>query len=117
MSFVSKEESSLHLALLKLLRCLYCPMCGERKDPGKCFDRTCYFGLDQSLRNLLYTPIDSRDGEFEEYYLKAMKHLKRKGFHRQMKEWKPAAVQAVQATGLLEVLKARKEKERLEHGL
>jgi hypothetical protein len=117
MSFVSRETSEMRLALLKLLRCLFCPMCGERKDPGKCFDRTCYFGLDQSLRNLLYTPIDAGDGEFEEYYLKAMKHLRNKGFHRKLSEWKPDAVKAIKATGLLEVLKARKEKERLEHGL
>lgn len=83
-------------------------MCGQRKDVSKCFCPTCYFGLTPPLRNGLYTRLDAGDGEFEERYLEAMRHLKAKGHARKMSEWTLEARKIVMETGLIEVLRERK---------
>jgi hypothetical protein len=100
----SKAESAIRLALIKVLRSAFCPVCGKPKAENQCFCRTCYFALPQPLRNLLYTPIDT-DGEFEDHYMKAMRDLKRRGFMRPLKKWTARAREAFAATGLREAMK------------
>lgn len=104
------SDSRLRLVLVRLLRLTICPMCGEHKDPGKCFCKTCYFGLTAPQRNLLYTPIDASTGEFEEYYLEAMRYLKSKGHARKLKDWPLEAVKIIAETGFIEVMKERKKR-------
>lgn len=104
---------SLSLVLIRLLRCNVCPMCGSRKDQGRCFCTSCYFAVPVPMRNKLYTRMDAGKGEFEEAYLAAMSELKRKGFARQIDQWSPEAASTVIATGFIQAiqqLQAAREK-------
>ena len=104
MSFVAKDASALHLALIKVRRGIICPVCGTEKEARQCFCKTCYFGVKADLRGKLYTPLDEGEGEFELYYIEAMAYLFKKGMHRKYSEWPRPVLQRFAATGLIEAL-------------
>lgn len=104
MSAFSKIESALHLALLRAFKCGCCPVCGRAKQEKQCFCKTCYFALENALRNLLYTKIDA-SGQFEDHYLKAIRDLKRRGMARPLNRWTDTARRIIEDTGLAEAMK------------
>lgn len=53
--------------LLQERRSAVCPVCGKRKERGRCFCIGCYFQLPWPLRNELYVPAHEGDAWFESY--------------------------------------------------
>ncbi len=115
MTFISKSRGALHLALLKVLRCGVCPTCGSEKEEKKPLCKTCYWALQPPLRKLLFTDIDEAAGEFEDYYLTAMRDLKRRNLMRPIKHWKPEAQRIISETGLIAALAAISQEEKASH--
>jgi hypothetical protein len=76
---VSKVERDIIAAILKVRRAPVCVVCGNEKEAGRWFDRTCYFTLRPDLRTSLWAIHQQSDSELRDTFLQAVDHLIKHG--------------------------------------
>jgi hypothetical protein len=92
-------------AILKVRRAAVCVVCGNEKEAGRWFDRTCYFTLRPDLRTSLWAIHQHSDDELRDTFLQAVDHLIKHG-QRFVPRQKMSveAQQIIEETGFSEAL-------------
>lgn len=79
MPLPSKREKAIETALtdaiLRVRRAPLCVVCGNGKEPGRWFDKTCYFTLPHAMRNSLWSCDRQSDAELRDCYVRAADYL------------------------------------------
>lgn len=79
-SKAAKEaEKELVDAILRVKRAALCVICGNDKEPGRWFDKTCYYTLPLNLRGRLWTCHEMSDAELRENFTQAIDYLCSRG--------------------------------------
>jgi hypothetical protein len=71
----AKAEKDIIAAILKVRRAAVCVLCGEAKEPGRWFDKTCYFCVPPLTRASLWVVNSMSDQEMREVFLAAVEHM------------------------------------------
>jgi hypothetical protein len=72
---VSKAAKAIIAAILRVRRAPVCVICGNSKEPGVWFDKTCYFTLPQPLKGNLWSCHTQSDHEIRDTFFEAIDHL------------------------------------------
>jgi hypothetical protein len=71
----SKVAKDIIDAILKVRRATVCVVCGGAKEPGRWFDKTCYFCVPPLVRSSLWSSHHQSDREMRDTFLEAVDHL------------------------------------------
>jgi hypothetical protein len=93
----AKAEKDIIAAILKVRRAAVCVVCGNEKEAGRWFDRTCYFTLCPDLRTSLWAIHQHSDSELRDTFLNAVDHLIKHG-----KRFVPRQKMSVEAQQIIE---------------
>jgi hypothetical protein len=93
----AKVDKDIIAAILKVRRAAVCVVCGNEKEAGRWFDRTCYFTLRPDLRSSLWAIHQHSDSELRDTFLNAVDHLIKHG-----KRFVPRQKLSVEAQQIIE---------------
>jgi hypothetical protein len=93
----AKAAKDIIAAILKVRRAAVCVVCGEAKEPGRWFDKTCYFCVPPLVRSSLWAIHQHSDSELRDTFLNAVDHLIKHG-----KRFVPRQKLSVEAQQIIE---------------
>ena len=90
-----EAEKDLVAAIMRVKRAPLCVVCGNDKEPGRWFDKTCYYTIPPRIRGRLWTCHQMSDTELRENFMQAADYLCTRGQRFVPRQKMPAEAQQI----------------------